>query len=47
MFSLLIKFGTPGTKEYVAIIVPRNHPQADDIIEWFDHDTQMFGSMKL
>lgn len=33
-------------KEYVAIIVPRSHPQAEDAIAWFDHDTQMFNSVK-
>ena len=41
-----IKGEEPGTKEYVAIIVPRNHPQAEDVVAWFDHDTQMFDSMK-
>ena len=41
-----IKGEEPGTKEYVAIIIPRNHPQAEDVIAWFDHDTQMFDSMK-
>ena len=41
-----IKGEEPGTKEYVAIIVPRNHPQAEDAIAWFNHDTQMFDSMK-
>ena len=41
-----VKGEEPGTKEYVAIIIPRNHPQAEDVIAWFDHDTQMFDSMK-
>lgn len=41
-----IKGEQPKTKEYVAIIIPRNHPQAEDVIAWFDHDTQMFDSMK-
>lgn len=33
-------------KEYVAIIVPRNHPQAEDILSFFEEETSMFNSMK-
>lgn len=33
-------------KEYVAIIVPRNHPQANEVITFFDEETAMFNSMK-
>lgn len=33
-------------KEYVAIIVPRNHPQAEEVITFFDEEIAMFNSMK-
>ena len=36
----------PNTKEYVAIIVPRSHPKAEEALAWFDHETAMFNSMK-
>ena len=34
------------TKEYVAIIVPRNHPHVKEILDFFDEETTMFNSMK-
>ena len=33
-------------KEYVAIIIPRSHPQAEEIIAFFNEETAMFNSMK-
>lgn len=33
-------------KEYVAIIIPRNHPQAEEILAFFDEEVAMFNSMK-
>jgi hypothetical protein len=33
-------------KEYVAIIVPRNHPQAEEVLAFFDEETTMFNTMK-
>jgi len=33
-------------KEYVAIIVPRNHPQAKEALAFFDEEIDMFNSMK-
>lgn len=33
-------------KEYVAIIVPRNHPQAVEAVARFDDEMAMFNSMK-
>lgn len=41
-----VKGEEPGTKEYVAIIIPRNHPQAIEILAKFDDETSMFNSMK-
>ena len=34
------------TKEYVAAIIPRNHPNAQEFLEFFDEETAMFNSMK-
>ena len=36
----------PGTKEYVAIIIPRNHPQAEEALAFFDDETALFNAMK-
>jgi len=36
----------PGAKEYVAIIIPRNHPQAEEALSYFDEETAMFNAMK-
>ena len=36
----------PKTKEYVAIIIPRIHPKADEALAWFDEETTMFNAMK-
>ena len=33
-------------KEYVAIIVPRKHPRAEEILKFFDEETSMFNTMK-
>ena len=33
-------------KEYVALIVPRVHPQLDEIVECFDSEIQMFNDNK-
>jgi hypothetical protein len=41
-----IKGEEPGTKEYVAIIIPRNHPQAEEVLASFEEETSMFNSMK-
>jgi len=41
-----IKGEEPGTKEYVAIIIPRNHPKAEEILVVFDKETGMFNAMK-
>ena len=41
-----VKGEKPGTKEYVAIIIPRNHPQAEETLAFFDEETAMFNSMK-
>ena len=35
-----------NAKEYVALIIPCNHPHVDDILAWFDEETAMFNSMK-
>jgi hypothetical protein len=34
------------TKEYVAVIIPRNHPKAQEFLEFFDEETAMFNAMK-
>ena len=41
-----IKGEEHGTKEYVAIIIPRNHPQAEEVLASFEEETSMFNSMK-
>jgi hypothetical protein len=41
-----VKGEEPGTKEYVAIIIPRNHPQAEDVLARFDEETALFNAMK-
>ena len=41
-----VKGEEPGTKEYVAIIVPRNHPQAEEALAHFYEETSMFNAMK-
>ena len=41
-----IKGEDSGTMEYVAIIIPRNHPHAEEILAYFDEETSMFNSMK-
>ena len=41
-----IKGEVPGTKEFVAIIIPRNHPQAEEALKFFSEETAMFNSMK-
>jgi hypothetical protein len=41
-----VKGEEPNTKEYVAIIIPRSHPQAEEILAKFDEETSMFNSMK-
>ena len=41
-----VKGEEPGTFEYVAIIVPRNHPQAEEILAFFSEETAMFNNMK-
>lgn len=41
-----IKGEEPGTKEYVAIIIPRNHPQAEEALAFFDDETALFNAMK-
>lgn len=33
-------------KEYIALIVPRNHPQLDEIVSRFDDEVAMFNEMK-
>ena len=33
-------------KEYVAIIIPRSHPQAREVLDFFDEEIAMFNSMK-
>ena len=33
-------------KEYVAIIIPRNHPQAQEVLAFFQAETSMFNEMK-
>lgn len=35
-----------GMENFIAIIVPRNHPYLDDIIERFDTEIAMFKSNK-
>lgn len=35
-----------GAKEYVALIIPRNHPQAQEFLAFFDEETAMFNAMK-
>lgn len=41
-----VKGEEPETKEYVAIIIPRNHPKAEDALAYFDEETAMFNAMK-
>ena len=41
-----VKGEEPGTKEYVAIIIPRNHPKAEEALAYFDEETAMFNVMK-
>ena len=41
-----VKGEMPGTKEYVAIIIPRNHPQAEEALAFFEKETALFNSMK-
>lgn len=41
-----VKGEEPGTKEYVAVIIPRIHPQAKEFLEFFDDETAMFNEMK-
>ena len=41
-----IKGEEPGTKEYVALIIPQTHPKAVEALNWFDQETAMFISMK-
>lgn len=41
-----VKGEVPGTKEYVAIIIPRNHPQAEETLAFFDDETALFNAMK-
>ena len=41
-----VKGEMPGTKEYVAIIIPRNHPQAEGRLAFFEKGTALFNSMK-
>lgn len=36
----------PGTKEYVAVIIPRIHPHAQEFLDFFDKETAMFNEMK-
>lgn len=35
-----------NNREYVAIIIPRNHPYAKDILDFFDEGIAMFNTMK-
>lgn len=35
-----------GHQEYVALIVPRTHPQLEDVISRFNEETAMFDEMK-
>ena len=41
-----VKGEIPGTKEYVAIIIPRNYPQALEVLAKFEEETSMFNAMK-
>ena len=41
-----VKGEEPGTKEYIAIIIPRNHPKAEEVLAAFDKETGMFNAMK-
>ena len=41
-----VKGEEPGTVEYVAIIIPRNHPKAEEVLAVFDQETGMFNAMK-
>ena len=41
-----VKGEVPGTKEYVAIIIPRNHPQAEEALAFFETETALFNAMK-
>ena len=34
-----VKGEEPGTKEYIAIIIPRNHPQAEEAPHHHPHQT--------
>lgn len=44
--SIEVKGEEPGAKEYVAVIIPRNHPQAQEVLNFFDEETAMFNAMK-
>ncbi len=33
-------------KEYVAIIIPRSHPRAEEVLAFFESETAMFNEMK-
>lgn len=44
--TIEVKGEEPGAKEYVAVIIPRNHPQAQEVLNFFDEETAMFNAMK-
>jgi len=41
-----VKVEEPGTKDYVAVIIPRNHPYVQEFLAFFDEETAMFNAMK-
>jgi hypothetical protein len=41
-----VKGGEPGTKDYIAIIIPRKHPCITEILTFFNEETDMFNTMK-
>ena len=41
-----VKGEEPGTKEYVAVIIPRIHPHAQEFLKFFDEETSLFNAMK-
>ena len=44
--TIEVKGEEPGTKEYVAVIIPRIHPHAQEFLTFFDEETAMFNEMK-